>query len=48
MYRHFTDRCGAFEIPDKKMARDKITEHLIKVVAKNIEHNLDIEITTSQ
>ena len=30
MYRRFTDSCGAFVIPDKPTARNKMVEHLVK------------------
>lgn len=44
MYRRFTDTCGAFEISDKKIARNNMTEHLVKVIAQNVEHPYDIQI----
>ena len=44
MFRRFTNTCGAHCIPDKKTARDKMTEHLIKVITKNVEHHMDINI----
>lgn len=44
MYRRFTDTCGAYEIPDKKIARNNMTEHFVHTLAQNIEHHLDVTI----
>ena len=44
MYRRFTDTCGAHEIPDSTTARNKLIEHLVKVIARNMDANHDIVI----
>ena len=44
MYRRFTDTCGAYCIGDKKTARNKMVEHLVKIVACNIAYHLDIHM----
>ena len=44
MYRRFTDTCGAFEIKNRAIARNNMIEHLIKIIAKNVEFNHDIVI----
>ena len=44
MYRRFTDTCGAYCIPDKKTARNKMVEHLVKIVSCNIAYHLDIHM----
>ena len=36
MYRRFTDSCGAFHIPDKPTARNKMIEHLVKIIKCNV------------
>ena len=44
MYRRFTDTCGAYCILDKQTARNKMVEHLLKIIACNTKFHLDIEI----
>ena len=44
MYRRFTDTCGAFEIKNRSIARNNMIEHLIKIIAKNVEFNHDVTV----
>jgi len=44
MCRRFTDTCGAHEIPDASTARNKMIEHLVRIIARNVEANHDIVI----
>ena len=44
MYRRFTDTCGAHLIANAKIARNNLVEHLVKIIARNVEFNHDVEI----
>ena len=45
-YRRFTDTCGAHEIATQSTARNKLIEHLVKIITRNMQavHNLDIDV----
>ena len=42
MYRRFTGSCGAY--PDKKTARNKMIEHLVRIIKCNVEFHMDVQI----
>ena len=44
MFRRFTDTCGAHEIKTTVIARNNLIEHLVTIIAKNVEFNHNIEI----
>ena len=44
MYRRFTDTCGSHLIANVKTARNNLVEHLVKVIARNVEFNHDVDI----
>ena len=44
MYRRFTDTCGAHLIANAKTARNNLVEHLVKIIARNVEFNHNVEI----
>ena len=46
MYQRFTDTCGAYEISTANKARHQLIEHLVKIIARNMQqiHNIDIDV----
>ena len=44
MYCRFTDTCGAYEISTANKARNQLIEHLVKVIARNMQHIHNVEI----